>query len=954
MLLITQSQSIAAAEKYFDAVLTQGDYYVSDQEINGTWQGKGAAILGVGTGCEVTKEQFKRLLSGIHPVTGKKLAQRIRKDRRPGVDLTFSLKKSPSLIWAINKDERIIEAFREAVHETITKDVEPLVFHRVRKGKNANSNQRAQTSNLIYADFLHKTSRPVDGQVDPHLHIHAFVMNYTTDGKKHYAADLEEVFAQRSSLEAKFDARLIRKLRALGYEAEHVQFQQSGRKKSSWELRIDGIERDTIEKFSRRTAQIEAYAKEHAISDAAEKGKLGLRTREAKDKGATVAELRQHWRSRLTSQEQQAFDALAKKVAGAIGEGGAEKIQTKLEASIRYALDHHLYRQSTVEKHTVVGTALEHGLTLSPEQVEAALETEDVIHRTQDVRGAERQFITTREVLEAETRMIGFARSGRGTRMAIARTEHTFTRDWLNSQQKDAVNHVLFSRDTVTVITGGAGTGKTTITQEAVSAIESNGKRVFLFAPSTGGREALEENGFQNAQTVEHLLRNEKLHPELRNQVLWVDEAGLLDVRSMNGVFDIAKAQNARVVLSGDTRQHSSPRRGEAMRILEAEAGLNTARIDVIQRQAGRYRRAVELISQGHRVVNQRTGKTGMLAGFDLLDRMGKIKEISADQRHEILANQYLESATKSNTPLVVAPTHAEGRLVTEHIREKLREAGAIGKQLRTFTQLQSLNLTEAEKSIASSFDSDGMVVQFHQNVKGGFTRGERYEVCRDRTGDLALRPVTGGTLKSIPFDAASRFEVYRKSDVEFAVGDKIRFSLGGKASDGKRRISNGRLDEVTGFDRVGNLKLKSGMKIPLNYGHWDLGYCITSHASQGLDSKLTIAAIGAQSLPAVNAKQFYVTVSRGREDVAIYVDDKEAVRRTIQNVGEQLSATELVHSHNGQKQQIILDHKRDQRMFLDRVRDWWQSHFPSRKSSLSMGRSSSVQIHHTPEFSRS
>src|SRR5690606_3300624 len=113
----------------------------------------------------------------------------------------------------------------------------------------------------------------------------------------------------------------------------------------------------------------------------------------------------------------------------------------------------------------------------------------------------------------------------------------------------------------------------------------------------------------------------------LAGQVMWVDEAGLLDVRSMNSLFEIAKAQNCRVVLSGDTRQHSSPRRGEAMRLIEAEAGLDIARVEKIKRQKGQYKRAVELVSLGDTVIDKQSGLTGMLAGFDLLDRMGKIKE---------------------------------------------------------------------------------------------------------------------------------------------------------------------------------------------------------------------------------------------------------------------------------------------------------------------------------------
>ena len=949
MLIATQAKSISGTEKYFDTVLTQGDYYTG-QEINGTWNGLGADILGVGVGTEVTGQQFKALLAGRHPLTGKKLAQRIRKDRRPGVDLTFSVPKSVSLAWAINNDQAILDALREAVKETMSRDVEPLMCRRVRSGKFSWTQQRERTGNLIYADFLHTTSRPVDGKVDPHLHIHAFVMNHTTADGKHYAAEPEEIFRERPSLQAKFEARLARRLQQVhGYAVEKVQYSQSGRLKAGWELK--GIERSTIEKFSTRTQQVEAYALEHGITEEAAKAKLGVKTREQKDKGVSVDQLRKEWHSRLTPQELAAFEALR---GGAIGSEGDVGEAEKVAASVKYALDHHLYRQSTVEKHVVVGTALEHGLTLLPEQVEAALQSDEVIQHEHDVRGAKRGYVTTLEVLDAENRMIAFAREGRGTRMTIARHQHRFQRDWLNHQQKAAVNSVLFSRDTVTAIAGGAGTGKSSLMEEAAEAIQANGKQVFVFAPSTGAREVLEDKGFANAKTVEHLLRNEKLHPTLKNEVLWIDEAGLLDVRSMNGIFNIAQQQNARVVLSGDTRQHSSPRRGEAMRLLEQYAGLNIARVDKIQRQAGQYRQAVELVSRGNEVVNQKTGQTAMVAGFDLLDRLGKIKEIPGEDRHAILATRYLDASNNKKAPLVIAPTHAEGHAVTEQIRERLRETGAIGIATRKFDRLQALNLSEAEKSQADTYKQSDLVVQFHQNVKGGFKRGERYRVVQSRAGEAFLRPMGGGTMKAVPLAAADRFEVYAQTSVAFAVGDRVRFSLGGKASNGKRQISNGRLDEVTGFTGGGDIRLKSGITVSNNYGHFDLGYVLTSHASQGKDEAVAIAAIGSQSLPAVNAKQFYVTVSRGREDVAIYVDDKAAVRRTIQNAGQQLSAKELVQGQHASATPTVVQQTIQHRKSLDRVQRWWQVRFPRRAVGVRQTPSQSTAFQRKPELGRS
>ena len=286
--------------------------------------------------------------------------------------------------------------------------------------------------------------------------------------------------------------------------------------------------------------------------------------------------------------------------------------------------------------------------------------------------------ITTREVLDAEREMIAFVRDGRGTRKAIASLPYEFSRDWLHRDQKNAVRHVLESRDTVTAVTGGAGTGKSSLMQEAAIAIETFGKRLFTFAPSTGAREVLREKGFKNAETVEHLLRNTRFHNQLKNQVIWVDEAGQLDVRSMRAIFRIANMQNARVVLSGDTRQHTSPRCGEAMRILEKEAGLSIAHVHEIQRQKGLYKEAVKLISRGHEVVDNQTGATGLLAGFDMLDRLGKITEVNGEGRHTQLAAAYLQSTKKGKSTLVVSPTHAEAAAVTDCIRDGLRQRGLL------------------------------------------------------------------------------------------------------------------------------------------------------------------------------------------------------------------------------------------------------------------------------------
>ena len=105
--------------------------------------------------------------------------------------------------------------------------------------------------------------------------------------------------------------------------------------------------------------------------------------------------------------------------------------------------------------------------------------------------------------------------------------------------------------------------GKTSMMQEAVEAIEANGTQVFTFAPSArASRGVLRDKGFETADTVARLLQDEKLQQQLKGQVIWIDEAGLAGTRTMSAVFELAEKFDARVVLSGDRRQHGSVERG--------------------------------------------------------------------------------------------------------------------------------------------------------------------------------------------------------------------------------------------------------------------------------------------------------------------------------------------------------------------------------------------------------
>jgi hypothetical protein len=100
---------------------------------------------------------------------------------------------------------------------------------------------------------------------------------------------------------------------------------------------------------------------------------------------------------------------------------------------------------------------------------------------------------------------------------------------------------------------------------------------------------------------------------------------------------------------------------------------------------------------------------------------------------------------------------------------------------------------------------------------------------------------------------------------------------------------------EVDGFTRQGDIKLANGFVVPKEYGGLTHGYVVTSHASQGKTVDVSLIALGSESFAAANREQFYVSVSRGREAVRLYTDDKAAMMDAVQGSAARLSATELM-----------------------------------------------------------
>jgi hypothetical protein len=709
---------------------------------------------------------------------------------------------------------------------------------------------------MVWAEFIHTTSRPVDGIPDPQLHAHVFTFNTTWDDEERRwkAGQFRELKRDAPYFQAAFRVRLAGKLQELGFGVE--------RKRDDFE--IAGIAADVLKRFSRRTALIEKVAQERGITDPHRKAELGAETREKKGSALGWERLRKEWNSRLTDRERHVLAAVHAR------ERTAARPERFEAGAVDYSTAHCYVREAVVPERKLVTEALKRGI--------GAVTVEGVTHEVGErplIRSqvAGRQMATTKEMVALETRLIDFARQGRGRCRPLGDPKRPCSRNWFNDGQKAAVRHVLGSRDRVMIIRGVAGTGKTTLEQEIGEALAEAGRPVVALAQSVkASREVLrEEAGFATADTVARFLKDEEMQAAAGGGVILVDEASQLGTRDMIAVFDLADRLSARVILVGDRRQHRSVTAGEPLKLLEETAGLRVAEVTEILRQQGDYKKAAQALSEGRTV-----------EAFEELDKLGWIKQVDDVDRYRQLAAAYLAAVAEKKrggeykSALVVSPTHAEADRITEAIRAGLKGQGKLGVE-RTLTAWVPSHLTDAQKADPTQYEP-GDLLQFHQNAPG-YTKGSRLII-----GD-GIKP---------PTELAKRFEAYRPTQLALAVGDRVRVTAGGKTKDGKHRLSNGSLLSVEGFTKRGDIIVDHGWVIDRDFGHLAHGYVVTSHASQGVTVDKVFIGVSSQSFPATYQRTAYVAVTRGKEQAQIFTDDRNELLKAICRADDPLSATEI------------------------------------------------------------
>jgi len=180
----------------------------------------------------------------------------------------------------------------------------------------------------------------------------------------------------------------------------------------------------------------------------------------------------------------------------------------------------------------------------------------------------------------------------------------------LSEKQKEAIRAI--NDNNVTIITGGPGTGKTTIIKSIIEIYKQKKYKIVLCAPTGRAAKRMSETTGEEASTLHRLLEIGKVDEEslfkknseykgapIDGDIIIVDEVSMVDMFIMSYLLDCIY-QGTKLILVGDSDQLPSVGPGSVLKDLIASEKIVTVHLDKIFRQAAKSK----IIVNAHRVNN--------------------------------------------------------------------------------------------------------------------------------------------------------------------------------------------------------------------------------------------------------------------------------------------------------------------------------------------------------------
>ncbi len=405
----------------------------------------------------------------------------------------------------------------------------------------------------------------------------------------------------------------------------------------------------------------------------------------------------------------------------------------------------------------------------------------------------------------------------------------------LDELQKDAI--IEPSRHGVTIVTGGPGTGKTTVINGIIRYFEMQGMELLLAAPTGRAAKRMKEATGYEAMTIHRLLeisgdpssdmhfKFERNHDNpLEADVVIIDEVSMVDILLMNSLLD-AIASGTRLILVGDVNQLPSVGPGNVLKDLISSGVFATVRLMHIYRQDEDSR----IVTNAHMI------NAGEQIPFD-----NKSKDFFfISRRNPAEIAEEVVSLVKERMPNYVGVTSNEIQVLTP------MKKGDVGSIILNSLLQKSVNPPSKDK---------------HEKDSGKFTF---------REGDKVM-------------------QIRNNYKLEWVLEDETGYEI-----DKGTGVFNGDVGVITHISDYAEevtVEFDEGHKVIYPFSFLDeltLAYAVTVHKSQGSEYPVVVIPL-VQGPPVLYTRNLlYTAVTRAKKCVVI-VGDVNAVATMINNNNEQ------------------------------------------------------------------
>jgi conjugative relaxase-like TrwC/TraI family protein len=883
MLTISKPLSATQAQTYHAKEFTAAEqnYWKQNDTIPGEWRGRLAEKFGLAG--SVGADEFTRLSEGQHPQSGEQLVRHrvvheyntedgravSPVEHRAGWDATFSAPKSVSLTALVGGDDRVREAHREAVNVALTE------LERYTQARIGGNHAAETTGRFVAATFEHDTARPVDGYAAPQLHTHAVVFNMTErENGTIRALQPKSLFESQQFATAVYQSHLTYKVRSLGYEIE------SGK---SGAPEIKGYSREYIDASSPRRQQIVEAVARSGFSGPEAAQIAAHNTRDGKQILSPAEALAAH--RQIAAEFGNQADAVVRAAqehrrSQAHERPAAERTQ-QAHSALTFARDRSFEREAVMDERAIFVDAMRRsmGETTYPEvrvSFEARVASGEFRAVTNEKHGTSRQF-TTADTIRAEREIIKMMQDGQGSAPQLMPVQRaiplTEARPQLNRAQRSAIEQVLTSRDRILGLQGVAGGGKTTTLASIRQGAEQSNCVVEGFAPTSRAARQLRDAGITADTLQGFLARSRNVDPAAKHLYM-VDESSLASTQQMRDFLRRIGPQD-KVLLIGDIRQHQGVDAGKPFEQLQ-QAGMQTAELDQIVRQRNpQLLKAVEHLSRNETEI-----------GVQMLQQQGRVTEIAdSEQRIAAIARSY--AAHPENT-IIVSPDNASRRAINQAARQELQALGSLDTQDHSMRVLTPRSdMTGADRAWAARYQADDVLHYVRGSKEQGIERGSYARVVATNAKEnlVTVRKENG---EQVTYDPARLrgISAYREIEREFAIGDRVQFTAPNREL-GLANRDLGTLQQIGENGRI-TVQMDGGKEKLITFDlremrHFDHGYAVTSHSSQGLTSERVLVNMDTDVHPElINSRFAYVSVSRAAHDAQIYTNDAATLAENL------------------------------------------------------------------------